>query len=200
MAAEPGRHRPPARGRGRGHLARRNARRSTGPARAKSGAARRRGPAASCPLAQNPQPDVVDEPFRRLHQTPVHPREERGGKALNGAYRLEFRVMPKGPGGRVGGFLALNTNSIVKSSTHPTESWEVLKWLADRETSYASPRSQVSRLKSPAPLEATWDLGPGVWDYCPLAARAAGSSRAFVCCSISCSPVRTASDPSKIWG
>jgi multiple sugar transport system substrate-binding protein len=64
-------------------------------------------------------------------------------KALNGAYRLEFRVMPKGPGGRVGGFLALNTNSIVKSSPHPTESWEVLKWLADRESSYALATQQT---------------------------------------------------------
>lgn len=64
-------------------------------------------------------------------------------KALNGAYRLEFRVMPKGPGNRVGGFLALNTNAISKSSAHVPESWEVLKWLSDKESSYALATQQT---------------------------------------------------------
>ncbi|MDQ3701140.1 MAG: extracellular solute-binding protein [Chloroflexota bacterium] len=64
-------------------------------------------------------------------------------KALNGAYRLEFRVMPKGPGNRVGGFLALNTNAISKSSAHAPEAWEVLKWLSDKESSYALATQQT---------------------------------------------------------
>ncbi len=64
-------------------------------------------------------------------------------KAINGAYQLNFRVMPKGPGNRVGGFLALNTNSVTKSSTHVAEAWEVLKWLADRETSYVLATQQT---------------------------------------------------------
>ena len=62
--------------------------------------------------------------------TDLHSRISPDGihKAINGAYKLEFRVMPKGPGNRVGGFLALNDSSIMKSSTHPNEAWEVLKW------------------------------------------------------------------------
>ena len=58
-------------------------------------------------------------------------------RAINGAYRVEFRIMPKGPGNRVGGFLALNSEAIMKQSAHPTEGWEVLKWLANKESSYA---------------------------------------------------------------
>jgi ABC-type glycerol-3-phosphate transport system substrate-binding protein len=58
-------------------------------------------------------------------------------KAVNGTYPLEFRVMPKGPGNRVGGFLALNDSSIMKSSVHPDQAWEVLKWLANKDSSYA---------------------------------------------------------------
>jgi ABC-type glycerol-3-phosphate transport system substrate-binding protein len=64
-------------------------------------------------------------------------------KAINGAYKLEFRVMPKGPGNRVGGFLALNDSSIMKSSAHPAESWEVLKWLANKDSSYALATQQT---------------------------------------------------------
>src|SRR6266542_797982 len=58
-------------------------------------------------------------------------------KAINGAYKPEFRIMPKGPGNRVGGFLALNSSAIMKSSAHASEAWEVLKWLANKDTSYA---------------------------------------------------------------
>jgi ABC-type glycerol-3-phosphate transport system substrate-binding protein len=64
-------------------------------------------------------------------------------KAINGAYKLEFRVMPKGPGNRVGGFLALNTNAISKSSTHVPEAWEVLKWMSDKESSFALTQQSV---------------------------------------------------------
>jgi ABC-type glycerol-3-phosphate transport system substrate-binding protein len=64
-------------------------------------------------------------------------------KALNGAYRLEFRVMPRGPTGRVGGIMALNSSGILKSSPHPVEAWEVLKWLANRETSFALSSQQT---------------------------------------------------------
>lgn len=58
-------------------------------------------------------------------------------QAINGAYKLEFRVMPKGPGNRVGGFLAMNSQAILKASSHPDEAWEVLKWLSNADTSYA---------------------------------------------------------------
>jgi ABC-type glycerol-3-phosphate transport system substrate-binding protein len=64
-------------------------------------------------------------------------------KALNGAYQLEFRVMPRGPGNRVGGFLALNDSSIIAASPQPNEAWEVLKWLANKDTSYALATQQT---------------------------------------------------------
>ena len=64
-------------------------------------------------------------------------------RALNGAYRLEFRVMPKGPGNRVGGFLALNSNAILRASTQPDAGWEVLKWLSNKDSSYALATQQT---------------------------------------------------------
>jgi ABC-type glycerol-3-phosphate transport system substrate-binding protein len=64
-------------------------------------------------------------------------------KAINGAYQLNFRVMPKGPANRVGGVLALNSSAIMKSSTHPGEGWEVLNWLSNKDTSYALATQQV---------------------------------------------------------
>ena len=64
-------------------------------------------------------------------------------KAVNGAYKPEFRVMPLGPGNRVGGFLAMNSSAILKATAHPDESWEVLKWLANKETSFALATQQV---------------------------------------------------------
>lgn len=42
-----------------------------------------------------------------------------------------------------GGFLALDTNSITKSSHYPAEAWEVLKWLANRDTSYTLATQQT---------------------------------------------------------
>ncbi|HEX2324337.1 MAG TPA: hypothetical protein VHQ00_03000, partial [Chloroflexota bacterium] len=64
-------------------------------------------------------------------------------RALNGAYRLEFRVMPRGPGNRVGGFLALNSNAILRASTQPDAGWEVLKWLSNKDSSYALATQQT---------------------------------------------------------
>jgi multiple sugar transport system substrate-binding protein len=63
--------------------------------------------------------------------------------AINGAYRPEFRVMPKGPGNRVGGFLALNSSAILKASTRAEETWEVLKWMANKDSSYALATQQT---------------------------------------------------------
>jgi ABC-type glycerol-3-phosphate transport system substrate-binding protein len=64
-------------------------------------------------------------------------------RALNGAYRLEIRVMPRGPGNRVGGFLALNSNAILRASTQPDAGWEVLKWLSNKDSSYALATQQT---------------------------------------------------------
>jgi ABC-type glycerol-3-phosphate transport system substrate-binding protein len=64
-------------------------------------------------------------------------------KAVNGAHKPEFRVMPLGPGNRVGGFLAMNSSAILKATTHPDESWEVLKWLANKDSSFALATQQV---------------------------------------------------------
>jgi multiple sugar transport system substrate-binding protein len=64
-------------------------------------------------------------------------------QAIKDAYQLEFRVMPNGPGKRVGGFLAINSSSILQASPHPNESWEVLKWLANKDSSYALATQQT---------------------------------------------------------
>jgi hypothetical protein len=50
---------------------------------------------------------------------------------------------PRGQAIASAGFLALNTNSITNSSTHPNEAWEVLKWLGNRDTSYTLATQQV---------------------------------------------------------
>ena len=61
---------------------------------------------------------------------------ERGGVANNvkGNFEWTFDVVPKGPTGRRGGFLSIDTQQMNTASQHRDGAWELLKWLTNKQS------------------------------------------------------------------
>ncbi|MDQ3702286.1 MAG: extracellular solute-binding protein, partial [Chloroflexota bacterium] len=61
---------------------------------------------------------------------------ERGGIAndVGGNFEWTFDIVPKGPTGRRGGFLSIDTQQINAVSKSPDGAWELLKWLTNRDS------------------------------------------------------------------
>ncbi|HEX2186517.1 MAG TPA: extracellular solute-binding protein, partial [Chloroflexota bacterium] len=61
---------------------------------------------------------------------------ERGtvNNAVQGQFEWTFDVVPKGPTGRRGGFLSIDTQQINSASKDRDGAWELLKWLTNKES------------------------------------------------------------------
>ena len=61
---------------------------------------------------------------------------ERGGVANNvkGNFEWTFDVVPKGPTGRRGGFLSIDTQQMNTASQNRDGAWELLKWLTNKDS------------------------------------------------------------------
>ncbi len=61
---------------------------------------------------------------------------ERGGvaSAVGRNFEWTFDIVPKGPTGRRGGFLSIDTQQINTSSKNSDGAWELLKWLTNRQS------------------------------------------------------------------
>ena len=61
---------------------------------------------------------------------------ERGGIANSVKQNFEwtFDIMPKGPTGRRGGFLSIDTQQVNSSSKNRDGAWELLKWLTNKQS------------------------------------------------------------------
>jgi multiple sugar transport system substrate-binding protein len=60
----------------------------------------------------------------------------RGGvaNAVQGNFEWTFDIMPKGPTGRRGGFLSIDTQQMNSSSKDKDAAWELLKWLTNKQS------------------------------------------------------------------
>jgi ABC-type glycerol-3-phosphate transport system substrate-binding protein len=61
---------------------------------------------------------------------------ERGtvANAAQGSFKWTFDIVPKGPTGRRGGFLSIDTQQMNSASKDKDGAWELLKWLTNRDS------------------------------------------------------------------
>jgi hypothetical protein len=55
-------------------------------------------------------------------------------KAVGESFKWTWQFMPKGAGGRQGGYLSIDTEQLTSTSKAPDQAWEVLKWITDKES------------------------------------------------------------------
>ncbi len=65
-----------------------------------------------------------------------HLAGQRGTVANNakGAFEWTFDIVPKGTGGRRGGFLSIDMSQMWTSTKNPDGAWELLKWITNRQS------------------------------------------------------------------
>lgn len=55
-------------------------------------------------------------------------------RAVGESFKWTWQFMPKGAGGRQGGYLSIDTEQITTGSKAPDQAWEVLKWITDKDS------------------------------------------------------------------